>query len=282
MLAIETHKLSKSYGELLAAHELDLAIEQGEIFGFLGSNGAGKTTTISMLTGQLRPTSGRATVMGQVVSGNSRRLSQLMGIVFEYPNLYPRLSAWQNLHFAAQLYDVPNERIHELLEQMDLAGRANDRIEHFSTGMKQLLSIARALLHRPAVLFLDEPTSGLDAHFARGIRERMRKLKDDGTTVFLTTHNMEEAEQLCDRVAFIKRGKIVLQDAPANLKRRYGKPLVTVELKDGCIEILSLEDESDKHTLATWSEAGSIATIHSQEASLEDVFVEVVEKEIRF
>lgn len=280
MLVIETQKLSRSFGELHAVQELDLAIEEGEIFGFLGSNGAGKTTTISMLTGQLRPSAGAARVMGQDVSVDSKALSHMIGVVFEFPNLYLRLTAYQNLYFAAQLYDVPSARIDELLERMGLTDRAHDRVNEFSTGMRQKLLIARALVHQPCVLFLDEPTSGLDPSFARGIRELVKSLREDGTTVFLTTHYMEEAEQLCDRVAFIEQGEIVRQGAPKELTRAFGKPLIKVELKDGNVATLSLEIEEDRRQLAVWSEANALLSIHSQEPSLEDVFVEVVGKPI--
>lgn len=280
MLALETQKLSKSFGELRAVQELNLAIEEGEIFGFLGSNGAGKTTTISMLTGQLRPSAGSAWIMGQGVSVNSKALSHLIGVVFEFPNLYLRLTAYQNLYFAAQLYDVPSARIDELLERMGLTDRARDSVDEFSTGMKQKLLIARALLHQPRVLFLDEPTSGLDPTFARGIRELVKSLKEDGTTVFLTTHYMDEAEQLCDRVAFIEQGAIVRQGAPKELKREFGKPLIKVELKDGKTTTLSMERDEDRRQLAVWSEANALLSVHSQEARLEDVFVEIVGKPI--
>ena len=146
--------------------------------------------------------------------------------------------------------------------------------------MKQKLLIARALLHQPSVLFLDEPTSGLDPAFARGIRELVTSLNAEGTTVFLTTHYMDEAEQLCHRVAFIEQGEILLQGAPKDLKRAFGKPLVKVELKDGNAATLSLEIEEDRRQLAVWSESNNLLSIHSQEASLEDVFVEAVGKQI--
>ncbi|MCY3797197.1 MAG: ABC transporter ATP-binding protein [Chloroflexi bacterium] len=279
-MAIETRKLSKSFGELRAVQELDLAIEEGEIFGFLGSNGAGKTTTISMLTGQLRPSAGAAWIMGQDVTVDYKSLSHLIGVVFEFPNLYLRLSAYQNLYFAAQLYDVPGTRIDELLERMGLTDRAHDSVYEFSSGMKQKLVIARALLHQPRVLFLDEPTSGLDPTFARGIRELVRSLREDGTTIFLTTHYMDEAEQLCDRVAFIEQGEIACQGAPSELKREFGKPLIKVELRDGKAATLSLESDKDRRQLAVWSEANALLSVHSQEASLEDVFVEVVGRPI--
>jgi len=278
LLAIETVKLSRTFDNVSAVAELDLAVEQGEVFGFLGSNGAGKTTTIRMLTGQLQPTAGVAKVMGRVVVDKSTALAMLAGVVFELANLYPRLSARQNLAFAAELYDVPSQRIDELLEWMSLSDRAMDPVEVLSTGMKQKLCIARALLHRPRVLFLDEPTSGLDPSFARGIRDEIRTLKEEGTTVFLTTHYMEEAEELCDRVAFIERGRVLLEDSPASLKRNFGKSLVRIELKDGRAATLSLEDEADRLQLADWVTKGLLVTVHSQEASLEDIFVEVVGK----
>ena len=280
MLAIETQKLSRTFNTVRAVVELDLAIEQGEVFGFLGSNGAGKTTTIKMLTGQLRPTAGVAKVMGQAILDKSSTLGMLVGVVFEFANLYPRLSVRQNLTFAAQLYDVPSQRIDELLERMSLSDRAMEPVEVLSTGMKQKLSIARALLHRPRVLFLDEPTSGLDPSFARGIRDEIRSLKEEGTTVFLTTHYMEEAEQLCDRVAFIEQGRVFLQDSPTSLKRSFGKSLVRIKLKDGRAATLSLEDEADRRQLADWVTEGLLATVHSQEATLEDIFIEVVGKRI--
>ena len=204
----------------------------------------------------------------------------LVGVVFEFANLYSRLSARQNLAFAAQLYDVPSQRIDELLERMSLSDRAREPVEVLSTGMKQKLSIARALLHRPRVLFLDEPTSGLDPSFARGIRDAIRSLKEEGTTVFLTTHYMEEAEQLCDRVAFIELGRVVLQGSLTSLKHSFGKSLVRIKLKDGRSTVLSLEDEADRRQLADWVTEGQLATVHSQEATLEDIFVEVVGKRI--
>ena len=190
MLAIQTKKLSRTFNTVRAVVELDLASEQGEVFGLMGSNGAGKTTTIKMLTGQLQPTAGVAKVMGHLVSGKSSALAMLVGVVFEFANVYPRLSARQNLAFAAQLYDVPSQRIDELLERMSLSDRAMEPVAVLSAGMKQKLAIARALLHRPRILFLDEPTSGLDPSFARGIRAEIKSLKQSGTTVFLTTHYM--------------------------------------------------------------------------------------------
>jgi ABC-2 type transport system ATP-binding protein len=193
----------------------------GEIFGFLGPNGADKTTTIRLLTGQLRPTSGFARVAGCDVVTERQELKPQIGVVFEYQNLYLRLSARDNLYFSANLYGVSRTRVSELLKAMQLEDRANCKLKEYSNGMKQRLLIARALLHSPKVLFLDEPTRGLDPNMARQIRAIITNLAKQGITVFLTTHYMEEADQLCHRVAILDRGKIVAMDTPEKLKNIY-------------------------------------------------------------
>jgi ABC-2 type transport system ATP-binding protein len=225
---IHTENLTKHYGDVKALVDLDLDISAGEIFGFLGPNGAGKTTTIRMLTGQLRPTSGAASVMGCDVVEAREALKPQIGVVFDSQNLYPRLSAGDNLKFYARLYRVKKARIGEVLAQVGLRERARDRVETYSNGMTQRLLIARALLHKPAVLFLDEPTRGLDPNVAREIRKLVADLAGEGMTVFLTTHYMEEADQLCHRVAIIDQGRIIALDTPSNLKKSEG-PGATLE-----------------------------------------------------
>ncbi len=219
---IEVEALERRYDGLVALAGISFAVEPGEVFGFLGPNGAGKTTTIKILTGQLRPSAGRAWVMGCDVVTERDALKPQIGVVFEYQNLYQRLSARDNLNFAASLYGVPKSRVDEVLAQVGLAERANDGLKAYSNGMKQRLLIGRALIHRPAVLFLDEPTRGLDPAMARGIRQMVADLARQGITVFLTTHYMEEADQLCNRVAILDRGRIVALDAPAGLKATHG------------------------------------------------------------
>lgn len=223
MNAIEVHELTRNYNGLRAVDGISFIVNPGEIFGFLGPNGAGKTTTIRMLTGQLLPTSGSAKVAGYDIVSERQQLKPRIGVVFDSQNLYERMSARENLIFYARLYRIKKSRVDETLAQVGLTKRAGDKVQSYSNGMKQRLLIARALLHKPEVLFLDEPTRGLDPHIARDIRGIIAELARDGMTVFLTTHYMEEADQLSQRVAFLDEGHIVALDTPARLKAEYGK-----------------------------------------------------------
>jgi ABC-2 type transport system ATP-binding protein len=222
MKAIEALELTRNFNGLCAVDRISFTVEPGEIFGFLGPNGAGKTTTIKMLTGQLRPTSGEAQVVGCDVVEERQELKPQIGVVFEYQNIYERLSAKDNLIFSARLYGVDKKRVDEVLTQVGLMGRERDKIKTYSNGMKQRLLIARGLLHEPKVLFLDEPTRGLDPGVARDIRAIIADLAKEGVTVFLTTHYMEEADRLSDRVAIIDQGRIVALDTPEQLKKQHG------------------------------------------------------------
>ena len=221
---VEVQKLSKRFGEVQAVDQIDFVVQEGEIFGFLGPNGAGKTTTIRMLVGLLRPDSGSAWVDGYEVEKDPVRAKKRVGVVPESSNLYGELSAVENLVYMAQLYGVPRSqwrlRADELLREFNLLDRKEGKFQGFSRGMKRRLTIAAALVHRPRVLFLDEPTTGLDVMSARGLRSEIRGLKAKGGTVFLTTHLIQEAEDLCDRVAIIVGGKIRIIDTPKGLKER--------------------------------------------------------------
>ncbi len=223
MNAIQVRNLTRDYDGLRAVDSISFSVEAGEIFGFLGPNGAGKTTTIRMLTGQLRPTSGSAQVAGCDVVEERQQLKPKIGVVFEYQNIYERLSARDNLNFAARLYGVKRARVDQILAQVGLADRARDKVKTYSNGMKQRLLVARALLHEPEILFLDEPTRGLDPNVARDIRAFVANLARQGVTVFLTTHYMEEADQLSDRVAILDQGRIVALDSPEQLKAAHGE-----------------------------------------------------------
>jgi ABC-2 type transport system ATP-binding protein len=226
---IRVANLSHQYKSHPALQGISFEVEQGELFGFLGPNGAGKTTTIRILTAQMRPTGGKAWVMGCDVVSERQKLKPQIGVVFDVQNLYDRSTARENLQFYARLYGVHRECVDRVLEDVDLSDRARDKVKAYSNGMKQRLLIARALLHQPSVLFLDEPTRGLDPHAARDIRAIVSGLADQGVTVFLTTHYMEEADQLCQRVAILDRGEIVALDTPAHLKAAHGGEQATLE-----------------------------------------------------
>jgi len=278
MNAVETENLTRIFNGLHAVDGLAFTVRKGEVFGLLGPNGAGKTTTIRMLTGQLRPTAGRARVIGCDVVSERERLKPQIGVVFEYQNLYERMSGRENLAFSARLYGTEGQRVDEILEQVKLGERAGDPVRHYSNGMKQRLLIARALLHRPQLLFLDEPTKGLDPTVARQIRRLVADLADQGVTVFLTTHYMEEADQLCQRVAFLNEGRIVALDTPQRLKVTYGQRHLKATLDDGECLTLSLDDPNDGRHLGELAAAGRIVTLHSAEATLEEIFIRLTGK----
>ena len=225
--AIEVEGLTKYYGDLLAVDHIDFQVKQGEVFGFLGPNGAGKTTTQRMLTTLLEPTEGRILISGHDLAHDAYPAKRQMGLVPEESNVYTELSAWGNLMFTGQLYRVPRgkreKRGQELLKAFGLWEKRDVKVEEFSKGMRRRLSIAMAIIHQPALLFLDEPTPGLDAQSARAIRRLIREMNAQGTTIFLTTHQIEEANQLCDRVAIINHGQIAVIDTPEQLKATFRK-----------------------------------------------------------
>ncbi len=214
--------LTRYHGDLLAVDHVSFEVQQGEIFGYLGPNGAGKTTTIRMLTGLLRPTEGTAYVNGYDVLHDIHWVKRSIGVVPEVSNVYDELTAWDNLTFAADLYNVlrreREKRAKELLEKFGLYERRQSKVKSYSRGMKRRLTIAMALIHHPGILFLDEPTTALDARTAVSVRDLIRQLKGEGITIFLTTHYIEEADQLCDRIAIINEGRIVACDTPERLK----------------------------------------------------------------
>jgi ABC-2 type transport system ATP-binding protein len=222
MQAIEVSHLIKKFGSLTAVNDISFSVGEGETFGFLGPNGAGKTTTIRILTGVSRPTSGTATIFGHDIEHDTINAQQSMGIVSENSNVYDDLTAWQNMLFSAELYHVGRndreKKSTELLKKFELYERRNDKAHGFSKGMKRRLTLSMGLVNSPSLLFLDEPTSGLDVQSNLIIREVISDLILDGVTVFLTTHNIEEANVMCDRVAIINKGNIIAIDAPESLK----------------------------------------------------------------
>ncbi|MBD3348769.1 MAG: ATP-binding cassette domain-containing protein [Candidatus Eisenbacteria bacterium] len=219
--AIAVRDLSKRFEDVQAVDGVSFTVERGELFGFLGPNGAGKTTTINLLTGLARPDAGSVRVGGIDCTGRPRAAQHLVGVVPDESNLYPELTGYENLCFCAALYGMPRderrERARELLKTFALAGASDRKFAGYSKGMKRKLTIAAGIIHRPEILFLDEPTTGIDVASARQLRQLVADLHDGGTTIFLTTHYIEEAERLCDRIAFIVSGRIVRIDSVGRL-----------------------------------------------------------------
>ena len=222
---IEVTRLTKYFGRLTAVDSISFRVRRGEFFGFLGPNGAGKTTTIRMLTGLLTPDSGNVFIEGIDIRRNPVKAKMKMGVIPEMGNIYIDLTAKQNIILAGRFYRIPKKELKvnadSLLEQFGLYDRKDDLVRTFSKGMKQRVNIASAIVHNPEILFLDEPTSGLDVQSQRLVRSIINQMNQKGTTVFLTTHNIEEANQLCTRVAIINKGKIVIIDRPERLRRTF-------------------------------------------------------------
>jgi ABC-2 type transport system ATP-binding protein len=300
--AIEVTDLTKHYGSITAVDSVTFGVARGEFYGLLGPNGAGKTTTIRMLTGLTRPSSGTAKVAGRDCTKEALSVKQRIGVVSEVSNLYNEMSAWDNLMFIGELYGVDKltreTQAKQLLEAFQLHDRRNYRLLAYSKGMKRRVRIAAALLHRPEVLFLDEPTSGLDVQSSRLIRSIIGELNREGVTVFLTTHYIDEADQLCDRVAIIRQGKIVVEGSPGKLKSSLqGEHFVEVSfdrnghalerLLHSRPDVRDITRHGDKYQIRTSdpsviiakaaqfarSNGLKIVSLNTKEPSLEDVFV---------
>jgi len=277
--AIEARDLAYNYGDLQAVDHIDFEVDRGEILGFLGPNGAGKTTTVKMLTGQMKPKAGRAEVLGFSVADNVREIQGRIGICFEETNLYEGMSARENLNLFARLFGVKAFDPDRLLDRVGLSGRGKDRVSNYSKGMKQRLMVARSILHQPDILFLDEPTDGLDPSSAESIRNVILEERDRGASVFLTTHNMAEADKLSDRVAFLNQGRIVALDKPHNLKQTYGSRTLLAEIvtESGKLEKkeISLDTEETPERVRQLFADHKVSTVHSREATLEDIFIDI-------
>ena len=300
--AIRVFDLTKYYGRLLAVDHINFEVRKGEIFGFLGPNGAGKTTTVRMLTGVSRPTEGTAEVMGFNIHRYSIKAKELMGIVPDISNVYTDLSGWNNLIFTGRLYDIQKsqreKRARELLKLFGLHKRSHELADGYSKGMKRRLCIAMALMNTSSILFLDEPTTGLDVQSVLVIRDLIRKMNQNGLTIFLTTHNMDEANRLCDRIAIINKGKLVVIDTPEKLKQKIEKlNFIEVSFMGGeknlktdleeLSAVTNVISQGDKYLLNTedpsivlqnvWQYASdnklTIVSINTLGPSLEDVFV---------
>jgi ABC-2 type transport system ATP-binding protein len=308
--AIRVDGLTKRFKDLKAVDQISFEVERGELFGLLGPNGAGKTTTINMLCTLLKPTSGYAEVAGYDVSKSRDMVRNSIGIVFQETALDERLTGRENLDFHSVMYGIPPDvrrrRIDDVLDLVELKDKANVLVEKYSGGMKRRLEIARGLIHRPKVLFLDEPSLGLDAQTRRNIWEYVKKLNEEDVTIILTTHYMEEADYLCDRVAIMDHGRIVAIDTPGNLKDALGGDVLTLEIVDdaetGLEEQLRTMDwvvgvdrregaldlrvrNADRHLPDVFSEAEkrgvTITSVHLRKPSLEDVYLKFTGRKMR-
>ncbi len=302
MTVIDVHELTKKYGQFVAVNKISFSVAAGEVFGFLGPNGVGKTSTIRILTGLSRVTEGSCRILGEEMTPNNKEIRRRIGVVFEEPNLYSRLSGRQNLQFFAALYGAKKQKVDELLDEFELGDTGSKPVANYSKGMKQRLLICRALLGDPDLLVLDEPTSGLDLASVELIRNRILSFTEQGRTVFMSTHSLEEADELCSKVAFINHGKIIAEGDPRTLKLRYGQDYVQVDLvpkvpsddfwklvndlqpfkteQDDKVIAISLDLSSptlgsDIDKLGT---VGELLRIHSQEASLREVFKAVLSR----
>jgi ABC-2 type transport system ATP-binding protein len=308
--AIEAVNLTKYYDDLLAVDHINFEVKKGEIFGFLGPNGAGKTTTIRMLTSLINPSDGTAKIFGHDIQSETLVAKRYMGIVPEISNIYDDLSAWDNLMFTGELYQVNKpereRRAKELLDIFGLYDRRNEKAKGFSKGMKRRLTISMGLINNPQLLFLDEPTSGLDVQSALIIKDVVRDLNQKGVTIFLTTHNIEEANVTCDRVAIIHKGKIAAIDTPEKLKKTiqsvqsvevaFNKtsPRILKELEK-ILHVNEVRKEGDKFRLYTHDPASVLEglweyaqtsnlkpiSLSTLGPSLEDVFVRLTQLDVK-
>lgn len=281
---IEVKNVSKIYkGTIPVVKDVSFSIKEGEIFGFLGPNGAGKTTTIRMMIGLLKTTEGEIWINNWNVHKDMKKVHGQIGVVFELPNLYLKWTIQDNLKFFADLYNVPSNQINEVMESLQLIDKANVKVSSLSKGWKQRVLIARALLHKPKILFLDEPTSGLDPNTATLIRKFIHSLKLQGTTVVLTTHDMNEADELSDRVGIMHNGRLIALDTPEKLKNQYGIKEIVIEYIENekvLNTTLPLNTVETATFLYEKMNASHIVSVHSQEATLADVFAQLTGSEL--
>ncbi len=285
-IALDVQNLSFTYPKAgkKAVDDVSFQIKKGEIFGFLGPNGAGKSTTQKVIIGLLKGYNGNVEMLGKNLKNWKTDLYEHIGVCFEFPNHYQKLTARENLELFSSFYQNKTVNPDDLLAMVDLDKDANQRVSSFSKGMKTKLNFTRALLNNPQMLFLDEPTTGLDPVSARQIKNIIYEKKKAGTTIFLTTHNMNDADELCDRVGFMVDGTLVLIESPKDLKLEHGKKIVRVEhLNNGEIvrEEFTLTNLGSNPSFIKLLNSNRVLTIHTQEATLDDVFIKVTGRQLK-
>ena len=272
--------ISKRFKTEQALKDINMTLHQGEILGFLGPSGAGKTTTIKIITGQLRQTSGEARLLGTDSANIDASIYEKIGVVSDNSGIYKKMTVWQNLYVFAGIWQVSRERVEQVLAQVGLAEHRKKPAGKLSKGQTQRLVLARAVLHKPRVLFLDEPTSGLDPSTAVAIHQMLLELKKEGMAIFLTTHNMEEAAKLCDKVALLHDGEIVEFGSPQEICLKHNRNKKYSVLLEGNKELELDQNPENVRKIAGWMERDEIMRIHSCEPTLETVFLEVTGKEL--
>ncbi|MCK8061576.1 MULTISPECIES: ABC transporter ATP-binding protein [unclassified Fusibacter] len=278
MISVKNLHHSYSKDDKYAVKDVSFEVAEGEVFGFLGPSGAGKSTTQGILTGLLQLQKGQVSVAGYDVKKIKNEMFNKIGMSFEQSNVYSKMTAKENLDFYAKLFDVETMDSQKLLEMVGLGDKANLKAGEFSKGMKHRLTFARSMINKPTLWFLDEPTTGLDPAIAAEIKDIIKARQKEGVTIFLTTHNMYIADELCDRVAFIVDGEIKLIDSPKNLKLQYGEKFVDVEyIKDDKVvkDTFSTTLDEDKKRLQEVIGSYEIVTMHTKEATLEEIFIKV-------
>ena len=278
--AITMSHINKAFGAKTAIKDVSINIKKGELFGFLGPSGAGKTTTIKIVTGQLKQSRGTATILGRDTTALNHEIYSQVGIVTDNSGLYENMSAYDNLLLLSQILGTDKKAIPVLLKRVGLGGDSKKQVKKFSKGMKQRLVLARAMLNRPKILFLDEPTSGLDPSTAIEIHKLMLEMKNDGTTFFLTTHNMTEASKLCDRIALFNEGVIVDMGTLDELSQKYNEEKSVKILRNSGEEIILSLNPENSQKIAELINSNSVVTIHSQEPTLEDIFLRLTGREL--
>lgn len=272
---IELNQIEKSFGEKTVLAGINININEGEIFGLLGPSGAGKTTLIKIITGQINATRGEATLFGENTTELKRKVFRNIGMVLDNSGLYERLNVYDNLKIFARIYEVPEASIDESLKKVGLLKDKKTIVNDMSKGMKQRLVLARAILHGPSLLFLDEPTSGLDPATSLKIHNLLLEEKRKGTTIFLTTHNMEEATKLCDRVALLNEGNIVECDNPNVICRKYNSQNKVILLLKNKEQVELINEPASAEKIAGYFAKDEVESIHSSEPNLEAVFIQL-------
>lgn len=280
--AIDVKHVGKNFKNFTALKDVTFSIEKGEIFGFLGPSGSGKTTMIKILTAQLEQTMGQASIFGIPAKQMNESVNKArFGILTDNSGLYKRLTVEENLLLYSQLYNLPSSSVDEALQFVNLQTARKKKVNTLSKGMIQRVLLARAIIHKPELLFLDEPTSALDPVNTQHIYKGLRKLNEMGTTIFLTTHDMSEAETLCGRVAFLYKGKIRAIGAPSQLKQRYSDQSMIVELTNGEQHILPLNETTAAAKLFDWMNRQLVQRVQSNEPSLGDIFMQLTGSDLQ-